>query len=206
MRTLYVFLALYLLAAPARAALPVADTARPARQRPVQYLSLTLVRAGTVLRGPRVVFSRQLDGRHELGIGLEWLSQRARHMPEDGQCSGCRHGDPLDILFGGTLSYGYIIHPFSAKPRFQLALRGGLLIGRSVVRYGFEKTPQSTPDAIYYTWTTNDFRFAAGLLLHPTLDLPLPELAGVSVGPYVVLNRLFPAAGISLDVLFGNLW
>lgn len=189
----------------ARTTLPKDSSVR-LTQTPIWYFNALLLRQGTGLRGPRFQLATVSNNRHEWSLGFEWLSERARKMPKDGACATCHHGDPEDILMGGTLSYGYIWYPAPKAQSFRVVFRGGVLLGKSVVRDGFYPNQGPLPgNGISYNWTENRFRFAAALLICPTVELVALKMLGISVGPYAVLHPTFPAIGISISTLFGNI-
>lgn len=205
-RTLLIAFTLFLLGVslPATAALP--DSTIAENKNWTWYFQALLARDGSSLRGPRLLFSGVINERHEISMGVEWQSQRAMNIPAGGLCASCIHGDPDDILFGYNVSYGYIVRPFIKQNWFRIVLRGGILLGQSVVRDGFYQVPGSLPtNNDYYSWKTNKTNLTAALLFFPSVDMIVSKWAGISVGPYMVLHPTLPASGVSLSVLFGRI-
>jgi hypothetical protein len=144
-----------------------------------------------------------LNERHEVGLAYEAYFAPIPDIPKDYDCPRCKHGFGNNWINGAAATYGYVLYPGRGQRFFRLTLRGGVLLGQQRVAENYVRVVAPGPREENYRFDEIP-RFAAALVLRPSLDLAINRNFGLAVGPYVVLSPEFQGLGGVLGLRFGR--
>ena len=143
-----------------------------------------------------------------LTLNYCFASKRADNLPPDYNPNDLlgKHWPQKSISMAG-ISYGKMI--FSTSPMVRFSLKAGVVAGVINMPTDFVPVPQNGgwfsltgPGQYNYSMQRD---FAIGLVLDPTVELPLGRDLGITAGPYLNLNAQNPIVAFDVCVAFGRI-
>ena len=136
------------------------------------------------------------DNVFSLGYCLS--SHRDRARPGD-FAPGLLSFYPQQYISMFNLMYGKVFFLSPSKDR--LLLRGGISLGVANTPDNYE--PSGSWLGSNYTYGDKR-QFCAGIVLNPTIELPVGSKVGFSFGVYANINYVSPVLGLEATMLFGK--
>ena len=136
-------------------------------------------------------------------LGFYRNSRLAPDAPSDYH-TGVLTGLPRQRLNMLGFMYGKVLYARNYKLRY--VLKGGLAIGDATTPANFQPAGNG---AIWYfgpnyTYSNNTV-FNYGVVINPTVELPLSPYFGFSLGIFSMINPISSSAGLEANVIFGRL-
>ncbi len=148
-----------------------------------------------------------------ISIGYTYNVRKTPELPSDFKSAYWSFGgadpDPQQRLSMFALMYGKVFYTRSPNVRF--VARGGLSAGNAFYSSDFTSAAVITTTGLFgdnhtsnYSWTDQQ-KPVIGLLLNPSVELPISRIFGFSLGLYANINPVASAFTFDANIILGKL-